>query len=100
MVGLQDAHTPAGLFEKCLVVRYTVELSGSLEIPGAGMLDVTDGKLVVTEWHAKGVGLVLAKEELSQTLTGPNGVEIIAGMKAQSALKQLEGMSLPASAGK
>jgi hypothetical protein len=97
VVGIQDARTPAGLFEGCLVVRYTVDLSGTLEIPGAGKMDVTEGRMVVTEWHAKGVGMVLAKEELSETLVGPNGVEITAGMKSQTALKLLEGMALPAS---
>ena len=99
VVGIQDAHTPAGLFEDCLVVRYTVELSGTLEVPGAGTMAVSNAKLVVTEWHAKGVGLVLAKEELSETLTSPTGFEIVAGMKSQSALKQFEGVSLPASVG-
>ena len=97
VIGIQDARTPAGLFEQCLVVRYTVELSGTLEIPDVGGMDVAEGRMVVTEWHAKGIGLVLAKEELSETLIGPNGVEVVAEMKAQSSLKEFEGMSLAAS---
>ncbi len=97
VIGIQDARTPAGLFEQCLVVRYTVELSGTLEVPGVGAMDVVEGHAVVTEWHAKGIGLVLAKEELSETLVGPNGAEVVAEMKSQSALKHFEGMSLAAS---
>lgn len=96
VVGIQDARTPAGLFEGCLVVRYTVELSGTLEVPGAGTMDVSDGRMVVTEWHAKDVGLVLAKEELSETLVAANGTEVVARMTSQSALKQLEGAASPA----
>jgi len=98
VVGIQDARTPAGLFEGCLVVRYTVDLSGTIEVPGVGSMDVAGGKMVVTEWHAKDVGLVLAKEDLSETLIGANGVEVVATIKSQSALKQVEGIALPASA--
>jgi hypothetical protein len=90
VVGIQDARTPAGLFEDCLVVRYTVDISGTFEIPGAGAMDVAEGRMVVTEWHARGVGMVLAKETLSETLIGPNGVEVLAGMTSQTALKRLE----------
>ena len=98
VVGIQDARTPAGLFEDCLVVRYTVDISGTFEIPGAGVMDVAEGRMVVTEWHAKGVGMVLAKERLSETLLGPNGVEVIAGMTSQTALKHIERTELPAAA--
>jgi len=98
VVGLQDARTPAGLFEQCLVVRYTVELSGTLQVDGAGSFDVTDGTMVVTEWHAKGFGMVLAKEQLSEKLVGTDGTEIVATMEAESALTHVEGLSLPASA--
>jgi len=98
VVGIQDARTPAGLFEQCLVVRYTSELSGTLDVPGVGKMDVVQGSMVVTEWHAKGVGMVLSKEELSESLVGPNGVEVVVVMKSQSALKQLEGTGLAATA--
>ena len=97
VIGLQDARTPAGLFEQCLVVRYTVELSGTIGVEGAGTFEVTDGTMVVTEWYAKGVGMVLSKEQMKETLVGADGTEIVATMEAQSSLKQIEGMSLPAS---
>ena len=89
VVGLQDARTPAGLFENCLVVRYTAAMSGRVEVAGAGPMDVVDGKVVATEWHARGVGLVLSKEVLEEKLLAPNGVEISVVVESQSALREL-----------
>lgn len=88
VVGLQDARTPAGLFEKCLVVRYTGNVSGEIEIPGAGTMQVTAGEVVVTEWHAKGIGLVLSREELRETLHGQGGLELVATMESHTSLAE------------
>ena len=43
-------------------------MSGTVQVPGAGEMEVTSGKVVMTEWHAQGVGMVLSKERL-QLLT-------------------------------
>ncbi|MEZ4215683.1 MAG: hypothetical protein R3E88_04330 [Myxococcota bacterium] len=88
VVGLQDARTPAGRFEKCLVVRYTGTVTGEIEIPGAGRMQVTDGEVVVTEWHARGIGLVLSQERLRETLVGEGGVELVASMESETSLAE------------
>lgn len=73
-------------------------MSGSVEVPGAGKMEVTSGKVVVTEWHAQGVGLVLSKEVLTKSLSADNGVEVVVSSESQTALTSWERTgSLPAS---
>jgi len=75
LVGVQDARTPAGLFEKCLVVRHTGSVTGELQMLGEA-IDVEEGSLTSTSWYAPGVGLVLAKEESEQVLLTSDGQRI------------------------
>jgi len=89
VVGVQDARTPAGLFEKCLVVRYTGTVEGTMVVPGAGPMSISNGRVELTEWHARGIGLVLSKETISQTLRSENGVEVDATVTSQASLKEL-----------
>jgi hypothetical protein len=72
VVGIEDVDTPSGRYEGCLVVRYEAELEGSFEVYG-GSIDVTDGKVVVTEWFSRGVGLVRSNEDVEQSLRLPDG---------------------------
>lgn len=72
IVGIEDAETPDGRYRDCLVVRYQGKLRGAFEVYG-GRVDVTGGTIVVTEWFARGLGVVLAKEDIEQHLTLPDG---------------------------
>ena len=87
ILGLQDAQTPAGLYERCLVVRYTGRIEGGIALYG-DRIEVRDGRLSATEWYAPGVGLVLAKEDLEQTLELSSGASLIFREKTQYALGQ------------
>lgn len=75
IVGIQDAETPSGNYRDCLVVRYRGELRGTIELFGT-QLEVTGGHVTATEWFARGVGLVLAKEEVEQDLLLTDGTTL------------------------
>jgi hypothetical protein len=94
IVGFQDADTPAGRYADCLVVHYEGELRGSFEVYG-GRADVTGGSIAVTEWFARGVGLVLAKEDVEQHLTMPDGSTTTISEHIQYMLSALGGPSEP-----
>jgi hypothetical protein len=97
VIGIETARTPAGIFEDCLVVRYTGSVEGAIQVPGSGPMQVSDGKVVLTEWHARGIGLVLSQEEFSQTLSSQAGAKAKATVVTHSALKTLRrGASVPA----
>jgi hypothetical protein len=85
VVGVQDADTPSGRYADCLVVRYEGPLRGSIEAYGS-TIEVTGGKVAVTEWLARGVGLVLAKEEVEQSLRLPDGSSVVVRERIQYAL--------------
>lgn len=86
ILGIQDAQTPAGLYEKCLVVRYNGRVSGTTEAYGV-RIEVPEGLLVILEWYAPGVGRVLAKEELNQIMRLSNGSTIKFSQRVQYALQ-------------
>ena len=88
ILGLQDAQTPAGLFEKCLVVRYTADIAGAIDLYG-DRIEVREGRGVTTAWYAPGVGQVLAKEELDQTLELSNGSTIQVREEIEFALSEI-----------
>ena len=97
ILGLQDAQTPAGLFEKCLVVRYTADIAGAIDLYG-DRIEVREGRGVTTAWYAPGVGQVLAKEELDQTLELSNGSTIQVREQIEFALRELWLPAAPAAA--
>jgi hypothetical protein len=85
IVGLQDVNTPAGPVPGCLVVRYRTRLSGRGLVQGVPQ-DVADSEIVRTVWFARGVGMVLAKEEMHETVEvfgQPTEIHV----RAQSGLK-------------
>jgi len=89
--------TPSGRYENCLVVRSEGPLAGSVEAYG-GTIEVTGGKVVTTEWYARGLGVVLAKEEAEQTLRLPDGSTLVVRERTQYALREGgPGASQPAS---
>lgn len=85
ILGVQDAEVPSGVFEKCLVVRYTGSFSGSIEVSG-NPIDVQSGQIVSTEWFAPGVGKVLAKEEISESMVLADGSTLDYTERTQFAL--------------
>ena len=94
VLGTQDAKTPAGVYERCLVVRYSGKLSGRVDAFGSS-IEVRDGSVVATEWYAPGVGVVLAKEETRQTLVLADDTIVEFSERTQYALREAE-YSLPA----
>ncbi|MFT5441213.1 MAG: hypothetical protein ACI8W3_000253 [Myxococcota bacterium] len=86
VLGIQDAETPSGTYEDCLVVRLTGQVSGVVEAYGTRM-EVPSGDITVTTWYAPGVGLVLAKEERSQVLLMEDGTSIEYSERSQFALR-------------
>jgi len=95
ILGVQDVQTPAGLFERCLVVRIEGRIAGVLEAYGSRM-EVPEGTFSMTEWFAPGVGLVLTKEELSQVIVLEDGSRLDYSERTQFALRSSE-ESAPAS---
>ena len=85
VLGVQDAKVPSGVFEKCLVVRYTGRFSGAIEVHGS-RVEVPSVEIVTTEWYAPGVGKVLAKEEIGQTMVLADGSTLYYIERTQFAL--------------
>jgi hypothetical protein len=86
ILGVQDAKTPAGVFEKCLVVRYSAKLAGVVEVGGT-RFEIRDGHVMGTEWYAPGIGRVLMKRELEQSMVLSNGTEMAFSESVQAALQ-------------
>lgn len=97
VLGVQDVQTPHGLFERCLVIRLTGQISGVVEAYGSRM-EVPSGDFTVTRWYAPGIGLVLAKEEFSQILVLEDGTQMDYSERTQFALRSTEspGAAAPA----
>ncbi len=89
ILGLQTARTPAGLYENCLVVRTVGTLSGSAELYGTE-IELEEGRVTTTEWYAPGVGLVLSKSEIDQSLRLSDGTALEINEKTQFALSAVE----------
>jgi hypothetical protein len=89
VLGAQDVQTPYGLFKHCLVIRLTGQISGVVEVYGSRM-EVPTGEVTLTEWYAPGVGLVLAKEERSQTLVFEDGTRMEYSERTQFALRSTD----------
>ncbi|MGH0036799.1 MAG: hypothetical protein ACQGVK_17375 [Myxococcota bacterium] len=89
VLGIQDAQTPAGLYEKCLVLRTRGVMSGSVHIYGQSVA-VDEGHVVITEWFAPGVGRVLAKTEIEQKLGLADGSRLELFEKSQFALSAVD----------
>lgn len=89
ILGIQDARTPAGVFEKCLVVKRTGNARGHLDVYGSE-IEVRSGTVTTTEWYAPGVGLVMAKSETQQTLALEDGSIIDFVEQTQVALREVE----------
>lgn len=85
---LQDAQTPAGRFERCLVVEYTRTIAGRADDRARGPLEVVGGTSRTTVWYARGVGEVLVKDQTKMTVRIPGrGLEGTVTANVQSALK-------------
>ncbi len=89
VLGVQAVETPAGHFEQCLVIRLTGQISGVVEAYGTRM-EVPSGDITITRWYAPGAGLVLAKEERSQTLVLEDGTQMNYSERTQFALRSAE----------
>jgi hypothetical protein len=87
ILGVQDVQTPRGLFERCLVVRLEGAVSGVVEAHGS-RTEIPDGRYTSTEWYAPGVGRVLVKQEISQTLVLEDGSEVLYSERIQFALRE------------
>ncbi len=86
VLGLQDVQTPHGLYERCLVIRLTGQISGVVEAYGS-RIEVPSGDFSVTEWYAPGVGRVLVKEKLEQMLVLEDGSTVEYSERTQFALR-------------
>lgn len=89
LLGVQDVQTPQGPFERCLVIRLKGQTSGVVEVYGSRM-EVPTGDYSITQWYAPGVGLVLAKEEINQTLVFEDGRSMDYSERTQFALRSTE----------
>ena len=89
VLGVQNAQTPHSLFENCRVIRLSGQISGVIEVYGERM-EVPSGDYTVTQWYAPGMGLVLAKEELRQTLVRGDGSSMEYSERNQFALRSVE----------
>jgi hypothetical protein len=89
ILGMQDAQTPSGLYEKCLVLRTAGRMTGQVEVYGESVA-VDDGRVVITEWFAPDVGRVLAKTEVEQKLRMADGAALELYEKSQYALSSVE----------
>ncbi len=94
VMGVQALDTPAGRFEQVLVVRYT----GKLMKPGLSPLGdgvrVKGGRVVTTEWIARGVGRVQIRQEGELEL---GQVDDMPGRLTFESLGQLDQLQRPAS---
>lgn len=97
VLGVQDVETPQGPFKGCLVIRLKGQISGVIEAYGSRM-EVPSGDYSVTQWYAPGVGLVLAKEEISQTLILEDGRSMNYSERTQFALRSSESAAAAAPA--
>jgi len=70
---VQSIDTELGRFEKCLVVRYNSRLVRQGGSPIGDGARVTSGKLVTTEWIARGLGTVRTKQQGQLQLIDPSG---------------------------
>ncbi|MBW2294240.1 MAG: hypothetical protein JRG94_18290 [Deltaproteobacteria bacterium] len=61
-------------------------------------MEVPSGDFSVTQWYAPGVGLVLAKEEISQTLVLEDGKSMDYSERSQFALRSTESTTAAAPA--
>ena len=96
VLGNQTVKAPAGTYEDCLVVRYHGVMQGKLETEPGLYAQFPEGRTTRTEWHAPGVGLVMAKEETRQVVVvGVTRTEVVT--KTQTALRGTRQASLPAS---
>jgi hypothetical protein len=98
ILGVQDAKVPSGVFEKCLVVQHTGAFSGAIEVYG-NRVEIPSGVLVTTEWYAPGVGKVLVKEEISQTMVLADGSTLDYSERTQFALSSQRSGIAPANDG-
>jgi hypothetical protein len=87
ILGVQDVQTPRGLFEHCLVVRIEGVVSGVVEAYGSRM-EIPDGRYTSTQWYAPGVGRVLVKQEIRQTLVLEDGSQVLYSERIQYALRE------------
>jgi len=73
LLGLQDAKTPAGVFPRCLKIRYEGPVAGAW-VKGAQTLPVQSGRYESIRWYARGVGEVLAEETLETRVLTARGI--------------------------
>jgi len=73
VMGVQGIDSELGRFEKCLVVRYTSRLVRPGSSPTGDGARVTAGRLVTTEWFARGLGLVRSKQQGDLRLSDAHG---------------------------
>ena len=91
VLGADSAHMSA-MDERVRALGYRsvrAEISGVVEVYGSRM-EVPTGEVTLTEWYAPGVGLVLAKEERSQTLVFEDGTRMEYSERTQFALRSTD----------
>lgn len=91
ILGVQTATTPAGAYEKCLVVRLVGHLEGQLEAAPGVTVTLEDGSIERTQWLARGIGPVMMKETLTMTMVTPTGQRIATRVIRQAALQGVRG---------
>jgi hypothetical protein len=90
VMGVQSIDTETGRFEKCLVVRYTSQLVRKGSSPMGDGARVTGGKLVTTQWYARGLGLVRSKQKGSLRLMDSFGIPGRLGIEMKSSIFQYQ----------
>lgn len=91
ILGVQTAKTPAGAYEKCLVVRLVGQIEGQLEAAPGVTVTLEGGRVERTQWLARGIGPVLMKEKLTMTMVTPTGQRIATRVTRQAALQGVRG---------
>lgn len=93
ILGIQSAKTPAGLFEKCLVVRHTGSMDGEFKTAAGGVLKVTESRIERTQWLVRGIGPVLVKQTVYAAIVTNLGDRLVSRVTTQAALEGVRNRS-------
>jgi len=96
--GVQKAETRAGVFDRCLRVRYWGTMTSLEPAPEGPQAIVPEpGRIEFTVWYARGVGEVLIKRTMTMEMATPMGTASSRFEQQLSLVEFSQGGSAPAS---
>jgi len=75
ILGFEAVTVPAGSFAGCLKFRETGKLTGKVDLPTGGALQIETGLRTLDAWLADGVGQVKGIEKYNFTIKEPSGLK-------------------------